>query len=88
MPANVQGTLPAEATHRTKLEMSTRKELENLNFSTSIPYFFPLVPGELSREGTKDIFTISQAQGWIHQLTNPVSLYVILISVGLDATAD
>jgi queuine/archaeosine tRNA-ribosyltransferase len=76
MPNNIQETALTETAINTKIGRNSRTELEKLDFSTNVPYFFPLNLGDVTRGGTKDIFTISQAQGWTQELTNPVSSYV------------
>jgi hypothetical protein len=54
-----------------------RKGLEQVQFSNTVPYFFPLDPSERSRGTVKDIMAISAAKGWMQPLLNPMMPYVL-----------
>ncbi|KAG8821569.1 hypothetical protein FRC17_009787, partial [Serendipita sp. 399] len=69
MPEPVQGTAPAnDADDRVKLQndsafsYSHKRQFDG--FQTSLPYFFPLNPGEQSRGAVKDLFSVARTQGW------------------------
>lgn len=52
---------------------TTRAEVNTLDFSVRVPYFFPLEPHESSRGATKDIYAISRSQGWTNVLLSRMS---------------
>jgi hypothetical protein len=56
-----------------------RKGLEQVQFSNTVPYFFPLDRSERSRGTTKDIIAVSAAKGWMLPILNPLTLYVLSI---------
>ncbi|KAG8803591.1 hypothetical protein FRC16_004464 [Serendipita sp. 398] len=79
MPRSMQETAPANGTelHANARKQNTlhrqRRELESFQFSTDLPYFFPLESGEVSRGAVKDTFSIAQTQGWRSVFLNPPS---------------
>ncbi|KAG8851611.1 hypothetical protein FRB91_007600 [Serendipita sp. 411] len=79
MPRSMQETAPANGTelHANARKQNTlhsqRRELEGFQFSTDLPYFFPLESGEVSRGAVKDTFSIAQTQGWRSVFLNPPS---------------